>query len=390
MIKADQAHKITDGNRNVARRRPRQRHRPRPPGPRRQHRRRRLGQLHRRRPAGHAPPPAGTPPPATTAPTSPAPSPPPATASASSASRPNVRMASVKVVNDAGFIYPEYAVCGFVWAGLHAHGRDQQQLLRRPVRCSTARTSPTSTPPRRPCAAPSTGRPTRASCTPPPPATRRTTSPNKSPSRTPRSPDDSRRRSTRTLNSGCEDIPTELDGVVPCRRCSASRRARMESRLSSFSNRGLGVDRRRRARLDDPVDDRRQQRLRHQERHVDGVAARRRRARPDEVGAPDLDAGADGREAARAGRRQGLRHHDRPARPASARPRTTATSVRASSTPRRGELTHTAPGEAASPPGGAASVRPEAGRGAVESATDAAPRLPLTPILTHQIRTDDP
>ncbi|WP_343994357.1 S8 family peptidase, partial [Terrabacter terrae] len=31
---------------------------------------------------------------------------------------PNVRMAAVKVVNDAGFIYPEYAVCGFVWAGL--------------------------------------------------------------------------------------------------------------------------------------------------------------------------------------------------------------------------------------------------------------------------------
>ena len=31
---------------------------------------------------------------------------------------PNVRMAAVKVVNDAGFIYPEYAVCGFVWAGM--------------------------------------------------------------------------------------------------------------------------------------------------------------------------------------------------------------------------------------------------------------------------------
>ncbi|MFM6848341.1 MAG: S8 family peptidase, partial [Terrabacter sp.] len=31
---------------------------------------------------------------------------------------PNVRMASVKVVNDDGFIYPEYAVCGFVEAGL--------------------------------------------------------------------------------------------------------------------------------------------------------------------------------------------------------------------------------------------------------------------------------
>ena len=31
---------------------------------------------------------------------------------------PNVRLASVKVVNDDGFIYPEYAVCGFVEAGL--------------------------------------------------------------------------------------------------------------------------------------------------------------------------------------------------------------------------------------------------------------------------------
>ena len=31
---------------------------------------------------------------------------------------PNVRLASVKVVNDDGFIYPEYAICGFVWAGL--------------------------------------------------------------------------------------------------------------------------------------------------------------------------------------------------------------------------------------------------------------------------------
>ena len=32
---------------------------------------------------------------------------------------PNVRLASVKVVNDDGFIYPEYAVCGFVWAAEH-------------------------------------------------------------------------------------------------------------------------------------------------------------------------------------------------------------------------------------------------------------------------------
>jgi subtilisin family serine protease len=32
---------------------------------------------------------------------------------------PGVRVASVKVVDDDGFIYPEYAVCGFMWAATH-------------------------------------------------------------------------------------------------------------------------------------------------------------------------------------------------------------------------------------------------------------------------------
>ncbi|MFJ3215884.1 S8 family peptidase [Kitasatospora sp. NPDC086801] len=32
---------------------------------------------------------------------------------------PNVKLAAVKVVDDGGFIYPEYAICGFVWAGEH-------------------------------------------------------------------------------------------------------------------------------------------------------------------------------------------------------------------------------------------------------------------------------
>jgi subtilisin family serine protease len=32
---------------------------------------------------------------------------------------PNVRIASVKVVSDDGFIFPESAVCGFMWAGKH-------------------------------------------------------------------------------------------------------------------------------------------------------------------------------------------------------------------------------------------------------------------------------
>lgn len=32
---------------------------------------------------------------------------------------PDVRLAAVKVVDDGGFIYPEYAICGFVWAAEH-------------------------------------------------------------------------------------------------------------------------------------------------------------------------------------------------------------------------------------------------------------------------------
>jgi subtilisin family serine protease len=32
---------------------------------------------------------------------------------------PDVRIASVKVVDDEGYIYPEYAICGFVWAADH-------------------------------------------------------------------------------------------------------------------------------------------------------------------------------------------------------------------------------------------------------------------------------
>ena len=46
---------------------------------------------------------------------------------------PGVRIASVKVVDDDGFIYPEYAICGFVWAARARHAGHQQLLLRRPM-----------------------------------------------------------------------------------------------------------------------------------------------------------------------------------------------------------------------------------------------------------------
>ena len=62
-------------------------------------------------------------------------------------------MASVKVVNDDGFIYPEYAVCGFVEAGLKGMDVTNNSYYVDPFEFYCATTSPTSTPPRRPCAA---------------------------------------------------------------------------------------------------------------------------------------------------------------------------------------------------------------------------------------------
>ena len=54
------------------------------------------------------------------------------------------------------------------------------------------------------------------------------------------------------------------------------------------------------------------------------------------------------------------------------------------------ELTRTAPGGGRVTPGVARPPRVVEGPWRRRVRTDAAPRLPLTPILTHQIRTDDP
>lgn len=45
----------------------------------------------------------------------------------------------------------------------------------------------------------------------------------------------------RTLNSGCNDIPTELDGVVTVSSVQRFPAGTLDYRLSSFSNRGLRV-----------------------------------------------------------------------------------------------------------------------------------------------------
>jgi subtilisin family serine protease len=143
---------------------------------------------------------------------------------------PGVKMASVKVVNDDGFIYPEYAVCGFIWAGMHRMDvtnnsyyvdpfmywcEDQpdqaaaKEAVRRAVDFSTKRGVVHA-------AAAGNAATDLAN------NTTDTSSPNDS---TP---------VNRVINSGCEDIPAELDGVVTVSSLTQA------GNLSSFSNRGLG------------------------------------------------------------------------------------------------------------------------------------------------------
>lgn len=144
---------------------------------------------------------------------------------------PGAKMASVKVVNDDGFIYPEYAVCGFMEAGLKGMdvtnnsyyvdpfefwcGDQPEQApaleaVRRAVEWSTAQGTVHA------AAAGNSAydlsdKTTNAS-----------------------SPNDAEVPTDRVINSSCKDIPTELDGVVTV---SSIDRA---GKLSSFSNRGLG------------------------------------------------------------------------------------------------------------------------------------------------------
>ncbi|GAA2739972.1 S8 family serine peptidase [Terrabacter aerolatus] len=154
---------------------------------------------------------------------------------------PNVRMAAVKVVNDDGFIYPEYAVCGFIWAGLkhmdvtnnsyyvdpfEFYCEDQpdqyaaKEAVRRAVTWSTKQGV---------VHAAAAGNSARDLA-------------DKSSFKDTTSPDDqpASGQVSRTLNSGCEDIPTELDGVVTVSSMQRFPAGTMDSRLSSFSNRGLG------------------------------------------------------------------------------------------------------------------------------------------------------
>jgi len=150
---------------------------------------------------------------------------------------PNARMASVKVVNDSGFIYPEYAVCGFMWAGLQgmdvtnnsyyvdpfmywcSDQADQaaaMEAVNRAVQWSTGQGV---------VHAAASGNAATDLAT----NTTDTASPNDS---TP---------ITRTINDGCFDIPAELPGVVTVSSFARKSSTTLDTFLSSFSNRGLGA-----------------------------------------------------------------------------------------------------------------------------------------------------
>ncbi|HEU4331843.1 MAG TPA: S8 family serine peptidase [Lapillicoccus sp.] len=150
---------------------------------------------------------------------------------------PNVRMASVKVVNDDGFIYPEYAVCGFVWAGMkhmdvtnnsyyvdpfmyYCEDQPDQYAAKEAVRRAVAWSTNQGVV----HAAAAGNAATDLSNN-----TTDTTSP------------DDGTPVARTINSGCEDIPTELPGVVTVSSVQRFPANTLDFRLSSFSNRGLGV-----------------------------------------------------------------------------------------------------------------------------------------------------
>ncbi|POH58415.1 peptidase S8 [Arthrobacter glacialis] len=144
---------------------------------------------------------------------------------------PNARMASVKVVNDAGSIYPEYAICGFMWAGMKGMDvtnnsyyidpmqfwcgdqTDQKAVLdavERAVKWSTKQGV---------VHAAAAGNASYDLAN--------KTTDNVSPNDV--------AGIERQINNGCKDIPTELDGVVTVASTDQA------GKLSSFSNRGLNV-----------------------------------------------------------------------------------------------------------------------------------------------------
>lgn len=144
---------------------------------------------------------------------------------------PNVRMASVKVVNDAGSIYPEYAICGFMWAGMKGMDVTNNSYYVDPVQfwCGDQ--------PDQKAVLDAVERAVKWSTKQG--VVHAAAAGNASYDLANKTTDDVSPNDVagidREINNGCKDIPTELEGVVTVASTDQA------GQLSSFSNRGLNV-----------------------------------------------------------------------------------------------------------------------------------------------------
>ncbi|WP_417564260.1 S8 family peptidase [Microbacterium sp.] len=144
---------------------------------------------------------------------------------------PGVRLASVKVVSDEGYIYPEYAVCGFMWAGEHKMDVTNNSYYVDPFEfwCGDQPEQAAALEAVSRAVAWSTGRGVVnvAALGNSAVDLRTNTTDNGS-------PNDAATPTPRTINDTCKDMPAQLPGVVGVSSITST------GQLSYFSNRGLG------------------------------------------------------------------------------------------------------------------------------------------------------
>jgi subtilisin family serine protease len=142
---------------------------------------------------------------------------------------PGVRIASVKVVNDDGFIYPEYSICGIVWAAQHRMAVTNHSYFIDPFEfwCKDNGDQGAAQEAVRRAYAWATGQGTLSVAAA---GNSNYDLSNKTTDRN--SPNDST-PVTRTINNDCLDMPTELPGVITV---ASTTKDRVKS---SFSNFGL-------------------------------------------------------------------------------------------------------------------------------------------------------
>jgi subtilisin family serine protease len=149
---------------------------------------------------------------------------------------PETRLASVKVVNNSGLIYPEYAVCGFMWAGLQGMDVTNSSYYVDPYMfwCSDRRDQSAAKRSVARAVAWSTGQGVVHA------AAAGNASIDLSRNRRDGSSPNDSRPVQRRINAGCQELPAELPGVVAV-SSFAQIEDTLRTRLSYFSNIGLGV-----------------------------------------------------------------------------------------------------------------------------------------------------